>query len=127
MPFFRTPFERRSLFYVEMPVFYKKVHAVQLNLSLEEFEELSKGARIEWEAQVIRYAGGTQYFVILLQGENQIKVNATQWVVRHPDGLWQVLWPHEFEENFIEAVGENVQIKEDPFLKKSFNQPTVVI
>lgn len=110
-----------------MSVFYKKVDAVQLLLTNEELDSLKTGSRFEFEGQVVKYAGGLSYFAMLRQGENQIKVTATQWVIRHPEGAWQVLWPHEFMENFIPADHEKVAIILDAFSQVSYNQPTAVI
>lgn len=110
-----------------MAVYYKKVDAVQLLLTGEELESLKGGRKFFFEGVPVRYMGGVSYCAILRQGENQVKVQATQWVVRHPVNLWEVVWPEEFASHFIAAPTETMMVSSDPFNHKSFNQPTVAL
>lgn len=110
-----------------MPVFYKKVEAVRLLLTDEQVTALKGGEKFDFEGVPIKFIGGNSYIALLRQGESMVKVSAGQWVIRHPEGHWQVLWPHEFEGVFIEAPDETVLIKTDPFNQKSFKQAYVAL
>ena len=110
-----------------MSVFYKKVVAKQLKLSPEELDELKKGKSFDFEGAKIRSDGGVMYFALLQSGENLIKVSASQWLVRHPNGHFEILWPEEFDRDFIPSDDQKIEMKSDPFLKKSYQQPTALI
>lgn len=108
-------------------VFFKKVDAIQLKLTDSELADLKAGHPVCFlTGKVKEY--GPSYFCLLQSGENQVKVQEGQWVVRHPDGYYEILWPDQFTKNFNQSgnLEDPVNLANDPFLKKSYNQPTVI-
>lgn len=84
-----------------MPLYYKKVDALQLVLTDEQKEKIRTGAKLEFDRGTIKYMGGNNYAAIMRSGDTFVKIEETQWLVKHPDGNLQILWPHEFEANFV--------------------------
>jgi hypothetical protein len=109
-------------------LYYKKVDAIQFKLTDEQKEQIKNRKAVFFEGSPVKHVGGTVYIALLQQGENQVRVCEGQWVVRHGDGLWQIFWPTDFIRHFIKADMEDREfvIANDPFLKKSYNQPTVI-
>lgn len=109
-------------------LYYKKVDAIEFKLTPEQKEQIRSRRAVFFEGSPVRHIGGHQFIVMLQQGENQIKICEGQWVIRHGDGLWQILWPADFIRHFVKADMEDKEfiIANDPFLKKSYNQPTVI-
>jgi len=107
-------------------VFLKKVDALQLKLTDSELADLKAGHPVFFiNGRVKEY--GPSYFVLEQVGENLIKICEGQWVVRHPEGHLEVLWPDQFNNHFKMAEEqEPYNFSNDPFLKKSYNQPTVI-
>lgn len=107
-------------------LYYKKVDAIQFSLTDEEKMAIAQGKPVFFEGSSVRHIGGTQYLAVLQQGENLVKVHIEQWLIRHPDGMWQVLWPDDFNRNFEAAKVDDPEfrIHRDPFAQKSYNQPT---
>lgn len=108
-------------------MYLKKVDAVQFKLTDEQREDVKNRKAVYFEGSPVRNMGGDQYLAILQQGENMIKVFHEQWVIRHPDGLWQVLWPDQFNRNFKKGdEAESFRIGHDPFTKpKQINQRSI--
>lgn len=101
-----------------MPLYLKKVDAVQFKLTDEDKDKISKREAVFFEGSPVRHMGGDQYLAILQQGENLVKVYHEQWLVRHPDGLYQVLWPDQFSRHFVKGdETESFKIGYDPFTK----------
>ncbi len=109
-----------------MPAYLKKVDAIRFSLSDEQKAMIKSREAVFFEGCPVRHAGGNQYLALLQQGENQHRIFEGQWLVRHIDGLWQILNEAEFNRNFIEAPQENYQSGFDPFKVKSYNQPTML-
>lgn len=111
-----------------MPVYLKKVDAIQFNLTDEQKAQIKNRKAVFFEGGPIKHIGGEQYIAVLQQGENLIKIHVTQWLVRHPDGLWQIFWPEKFGQLFIKGSdSDSIQIAYDPFKAKSFSQPNVML
>lgn len=111
-----------------MDVFYKKVLAEQLLLTEEQRVELKqKRTPIYFLGHPVRMLGEVNYGIVLKQGENLVRVMSTQWVVKHPDGAFQVLWPHEFEEYFVKAPDQTLRVEKDPFNQPTKEQATVLL
>lgn len=85
-----------------MPLYYKKVDANQFILTDAQKILMKERKPVHFQNAIVRHVGGENYIAVLQQGENLLKINLTQWLVKHPDGLLQILWPHEFSANFIE-------------------------
>lgn len=110
-----------------MALYYKKVDAIQFNLTDQEKELIKQRKAVHFEGAQVKNVGGDTYLAVLQQGENLIRVYSSQWLVRHPDGSYQVLWPDGFAANFVKGnEGDTVKIKYDPFKAKSYNQPTTL-
>lgn len=84
-----------------MPPYYKKVDATQLVLTDEQKESIRTGGQHHFEKGQVKYMGGNSYAVMLRVGDMLVKIEETQWLVKHPDGHTQILWPHEFEAGFV--------------------------
>jgi hypothetical protein len=111
-----------------MPLYLKKVDAIQFNLNDEQKELIKSRKVVYFEGSPVKHVGGEQYIALLQQGENLLKVQSSQWLVRHPDGLWQILWPDQFAANFIKGSdAEALNISHDPFKAKTFNQPNTLL
>lgn len=107
--------------------YFKRVDAQQLNLTEEQHESLKTNKPVDFMGFPVKQYGAS-YFCIMNAGENQVKVEATQWVVRHPEGHYEILWPEQFDKYFQSSEFDEPPLKvNDPFLKKSFNQPTAII
>lgn len=87
-------------------LYYKKVDAVQFVLTDEQKEQARKRKAVFFEGGQVRHIGGVNYIALIQHGENQIKVWEGQWLVKHPDGLWQILWPAEFNRHFEKSEKE---------------------
>jgi len=110
-----------------MALYYKKVDAIQFDLTEEQKKAIEQRVRVYFENGPVKHIGGAQYVALLQRGEDVVKVYNGQWLVRHPDGYLQVLWPDEFQRNFCEpSQPEDFKILNDPLLKKSYNQPTTL-
>lgn len=111
-----------------MPLYLKKVDAIQFNLTDEQKELIKNRNPVFFEGSPVKHMGGDQFIAVLQQGENLIKIHSSQWLIRHPDGLWQILWPDKFSQLFIKGSDtESVHIAYDPFKAKSFSQPNVML
>lgn len=111
-----------------MSFYLKKVDAIQFSLTDEQKELVKNRKPVFFEGSPVKHVGGDQYLALLQQGENLIRVYLSQWLVRHPDGLWQLFWPDQFGNLFIKGSdSDSIHIKNDPFKAKSFNQPTTLI
>jgi len=111
-----------------MSFYLKKVDAVQFKLTDQQREQIRNRKAVFFEGAPIKHIGGDQYIALLQQGENLIKITESQWLVRHPDGQWQILWPDSFSANFIRGNDSDlIEIKYDPFKAKSFSQPNTII
>ena len=86
-----------------MAVYYKKVDAIQFKLTEKEKEQLHKREPIYFEGCQVKHVGGNNYIAVLRQGESLIRILETQWLVRHPDGTQQIVWPDKFSESFVEG------------------------
>jgi hypothetical protein len=87
-----------------MPVYYKKVDALQLVLTDEQKEKVRKGTQHFFEKAQVKYLGGGIYAAIMKIGDTLHKIEETQWIVRHPDGNTEILWPHQFEAGFVKPI-----------------------
>lgn len=85
-----------------MPAFYKKVDATQLVLTDEQKESIRTGGQHHFENAQVKYMGGKSYAAMLKIGDRLVKIEETQWLVKHPDGNMQIVWPHEFEAGFVQ-------------------------
>ncbi len=111
-----------------MALYYKKVDAVQFKLTDEEKELIKQRKPVYFESGQVKHVGADQYLALLQQGENLHRIYETQWLIRHPDGLWQILWPNTFNALFIEGnAADSVRIGKDPFQTKSYNQPNTIL
>lgn len=111
-----------------MAVYYKKVDAIQFKLTEEEKERIHKGEPVYFETGLVKHIGGPNYIALLQQGENLIKILETQWLVRHPDGALQVLWPDKFSETFVEGSQmDSLNVPRPSFMDKTFNQPNILL
>jgi len=91
-----------------MSLYYKKVDAVQFVLTDEQKELIKNRKPVFFEGGQVKHAGVSHYITLLQRGENLIKIQLTQWLVKHPDGQLQILWPDQFGANFIK--GSDVKI-----------------
>jgi hypothetical protein len=111
-----------------MALYYKKVDAIQFKLTDEEKELIKNRKPVTFEGAQVKHIGGTQYLALLQQGENLLRIYETQWLVKHPDGMLQILWPDRFGANFIQGRDVDlVSIQHDPLLTKSYNQPNTIL
>lgn len=111
-----------------MALYYKKVDAIQFKLTDEEKALIKQRKPVFFETAQVKHLGGDQYLALLQQGENLHRIYETQWLVRHPDGMWQILWPDRFGAQFIKGnEADTVRIANDPFQAKSYNQPNTII
>lgn len=111
-----------------MAVYLKKVEAVQFMLSDEDKEHVSKREPVLFEGSPVKHVGGENYVAVLKQGENQIRIYVSQWLVRHPDGLLQIFWPDKFAQLFIKGSdADAIKITQKPLMAKSNNQPTIIL
>jgi anti-sigma factor ChrR (cupin superfamily) len=111
-----------------MALYYKKVDAIQFTLTDEEKELIKQRKPVLFEGAPVKHAGGDSYIAVLQQGENLIRVYNSQWVVRHPDGQYQIVWPDRFAALFTKGNDtDTIKIAYDPFSAKSYNQPNVII
>lgn len=84
-----------------MSLYFKKVDAVQFKLTDEQKALIKNRKPVHFEGGVVKHVGGDHYITLLQQGENLLKIQLTQWLVKHPDGLLQILWPDQFSANFL--------------------------
>lgn len=111
-----------------MAVYYKKVDAIQFKLTDEDKERLHKKEPIFFEGCQVKHVGGNNYLAVLQQGENLYRILETQWLVRHPEGTWQIFWPDRFDKLFIEGSKQDVvNIPQQSFMTKPVNQPNILI
>lgn len=111
-----------------MSFYLKKVDAIQFKLTDEQKELIKNRKAVFFEGAPVKHVGGGQYIALLQQGENLIKIQETQWLVRHADGLWQIFWPDRFGALFIKGdETESLHISYDPFKAKSFSQPNTLL
>lgn len=85
-----------------MAVYYKKVDAIQFKLTTDDKERLKNRETIYFEGCRVNHIGGNNYVTVLQQGENLFRILETQWLVRHPDGTIQIVWPEKFNQLFKE-------------------------
>lgn len=90
-----------------MPPYYKKVDASQLVLTDEQKEAIRTGAQQFFDKGQIKYMGGKSYAAMLKIGDRLVKIEENQWLVKHPDGNMQILWPHEFDAQFVQPNSAN--------------------
>lgn len=111
-----------------MALYYKQVDAIQFILTDEQKQQIKDRKVVYFENAAVKHLGNDRYLALLQQGENLHRIYETQWLVRHPDGLWQIIWPDQFNAKFIKGSGpDTVRIANDPFLAKSYNQPNTII
>lgn len=111
-----------------MALYLKKVDAVQFLLTEDEKALIKDRKRVYFENAPVKHLGAGQYLALLQQGENLHRIYETQWLVRHPDGLWQILWPNQFGALFTKGNElENIKPGIDPFTTKSYNQPNTIL
>lgn len=108
-------------------LYYKKCDAVQFKLTDEQKELAKHHKAVFFEGGQVKHLGGNVYIALLQQGENIIRMHEEQWLVKHQDGLWQILWPVDFIKHFVKANMEDKEfvLAKDPFIQKSYNQPTL--
>lgn len=83
-----------------MALFFKKVDAVQFNLTEEEKENVRNRKAVFFEGSPVKHVGGTSYLALMQRGENLIKIYNGQWLVRHPDGMLQVCQDQDFKRDY---------------------------
>ncbi len=111
-----------------MAVYFKKVDAVQFKLTEEEKELIKQRKPVYFENASVKCIGPDQYLALLQQGENLHRIYETQWLIRHVDGLWQILWPDRFNDQFKPGNDtDTIRLGKDPFTVKSYNQPNTII
>lgn len=111
-----------------MALFLKKVDAIQFKLSDKDKERIKNREAVYFENSQVKQVGPNQYLAILQQGENLHRIYESQWLVRHPDGMWQIIWPDRFGELFIKGPdADSIAIGRDPFSVKSYNQPDIIL
>lgn len=109
-----------------MALYLKKVDAIQFILTDEEKENVRNKKTVYFNGYPVKHVGGEQYLVVFQQGENLIRINYTQWLVKHPDGTIQLVWPDQFGSNFIK--GKELESIHIPVQRtKSYNQPNTII
>lgn len=86
-----------------MSVYLKRVDAIQFVITDAQKDLIKSRKAVYFEGSPVKHAGGSQYIALLQQGENLIKIQETQWLVREPGGLWQVYWPDQFGSLFIKG------------------------
>lgn len=86
-----------------MAQYYKKVDAKQFTLTEQQKSDIRDKKLVHFEGGQIKWNGTSTFLVLLQQGENLHRMYETQWLVKHPEGAWQILWPHEFNKDFISA------------------------
>lgn len=98
-------------------LYYKKVDAIQFNLTDEQKELIKKRKAQFFEGSAIKHVGGNQFIALLQRGENLIKICEGQWLVKHLDGQWQIYWPGDFIRHFVKADLEDKEfvLAHDPF------------
>lgn len=110
-----------------MPLYYKKVEAIQFKLTDEEKELIKNRKEVFFQDGKVKHVGGEQYVAVMQQGENLIKIYEQQWLIRHPDGMMQILWPDRFSANFIKGnEADTINIGHDVFKTRPINQPTLL-
>lgn len=107
-----------------MALYHKKVNAVQFVLSDEDKKRIRAGEKLFFEGQPIIYSVNRPLITLIKQGETLVRVEETQWLIRHPEGTLEVLWPDLFNQRFIKAPGP-----EQPVVRKNYstNQPNVIV
>lgn len=111
-----------------MAQYLKRVDAIQFIVTDEQKELIRNKKPVFFEGSPVRNVGAGSYLAVLQQGENLIKIHTEQWLIRHPDGMWQILWPDQFNRFFIKNTQEEaLQIGYDPFKAKSYNQPNILL
>jgi hypothetical protein len=111
-----------------MALFYKKVDAIQFIVTDEDKECIAKKEPVFFDGCQVKHVGGENYIAVLQQGENLIRISNTQWLVRHPDGQLQILWPDRFEKYFVKGADDNFAIEpQGIFTIKPNNQPNILI
>ena len=103
-----------------MPPYLKKVEAIQFKLTDEQKALIKSRKPVYFEGGRVKHAGADHYITLLQQGENLIKIQESQWLVRHPDGLMQIFWPDRFGALFLkESDTMAIPANYDPFKGKS--------
>lgn len=111
-----------------MALYYKKVDAIQFKLTDEQKELIRQRKPVHFENAPVKCIAPDQYLALLQQGENLHRIYETQWLVRHSDGMWQILWPDRFNADFKRGEeADTIRIGKDPFMVKSYNQPNTLI
>lgn len=101
-----------------MSFYLKKVDAIQFRLTDEQKGLINSRQAVFFEGNPVKHMGGGQYIALLRQGENLIKILETQWLVRDPDGLWQIYWPDRFDALFVKGdEADAIKITHNPFNK----------
>lgn len=78
----------------------KKVEAIQFLLTDQEKEIARSWKKVYFENEPVRWNGGEQFLVSLRKGENYIRILEGQWLIKHPEGYWEVLWPEQLQPHF---------------------------
>lgn len=111
-----------------MALYYKKVDAIQFNLTDEQKTNIHDRKPVLFEGYPVRHVGGENYLAVLQQGENLHRIYNTQWLIRHGDGAWQIISNDHFGGQFIAGnETDTIKITKDPFTSKSYNQPNTII
>lgn len=90
-----------------MPSYYKKVEAEQFVLTDDQKAQIKKGQKIKFQQEFVRWNGGERFLVTVKKDENFLRLQETQWLVKHPEGYWQVLWPADFDKWFVKTDYEH--------------------
>jgi hypothetical protein len=109
-----------------MPLYLKKVEAVQFKLTDEQKELIRNRKPVFFEGSPVKFNGGQQYIAVLQFGENLIKIEESQWLVRDPDGGIHIYWPDRFGSIYIKG-SEADSIHIDPHRAKPMNQPNTLL
>jgi hypothetical protein len=91
-----------------MPVFYKRVDAEQLALSKAQKQSILAGQPTDFSGVPVKHDSG-RFFCVLSHKENFIKIEETQWLIKHDNGIWEIVWPDTFKEKYVSmnAVNQN--------------------
>lgn len=84
-------------------LYFKKVDAVEFRLTEADKEAIRNKKPVYFEGSPVKHVGGNTYVALLKRGEDLLKIYNDQWLVKHPDGMLQIIWPHEFARNFQKA------------------------
>lgn len=109
-----------------MPLYLKKVEAVQFKLTDEQKELIRNRKPVFFEGSPVKFNGGQQYLALLQFGENLLKIEDSQWLVRDPDDGIKIYWPDRFGSLYIKGSDAD-SIHIPPQRSKPMNQPNTLI